>query len=141
MHYYLQKNGAGLLMNEWTPFVNGLNITFENAPTEGVVRITNNGRAYIYSLRNGECIVLEHLDGECHVTVETRDKKQRWNCESIVVEEKDGVKIVKGINLRKVVADLRVELASIKEEFGKLKSNMVTLTKKVDYTVDGHDFV
>lgn len=141
MHYYLQKNGAGLLMSEWSPFAESLRITFENAPSDGVVRVSNNGRMYTYQINNGACTIIERIDGECHITVESRDKKQRWNCESIVVEEKDGVKIVKGINLRKVVADLRVELASIKEEFGKLKSNMVTLTKKVDYTVDGHDFV
>ena len=141
MNYYLHKSGVGMLLTDWIPFSTTLPLHFDAAPDESVVRIVNNGRAYYYPLNDGKCLITEKLEGECRITVESRKSKAMWQCESIYVDEKDGVKIAHGFNLRNTVTEIRKQLCSLKDEFTQIKINMSDLTKKVDYTLDGHDFV
>ena len=141
MHYHLGDNGTGLLLTEWMPCADGVPIVINNAPSGCAVRLSNNGRVYRYALRDGKCTIVEQLEGECRITVESQDRKQRWECESFVVSEKHGVKIAKGLSLRDVVASLRTELATVRSEFTALKIKISALNKKVDNTVDGHNFI
>lgn len=142
MHYHLSENGKGLLLTEWKPCANGVSVAFNNAPVGSVARVSNNGRVYYYPLHDdGKRTIIEQLDGECRITVESKDHKQRWECEPFVVSEKDGVRIAKGVSLRDVVATLRAELAKIQSEFTTMKTKMSTLNKKVDGAVDRNNLI
>ncbi len=137
----LNQDYTATVITDIEPCDGGLRLTFEGEPYQrGTAAVVQNKAAVSASARDGECLIATDYEGECQIIYEDAVTRSLWRSEPIYIIAYDGKRYAKAINRGRVIADLREELESTKQDLRRTQQDLSALIRRVS-AIENHDLI
>lgn len=137
----LNQDYTASIITDIEPCDDGLVLTFEDEPYQrGTAAIVQNKQAVSASVRDGGCLIATDYLGECQIIYEDAVTHNLWRSEPIYIITHDGKRYAKAINRGRVIADLREELESTKQDLRRTQQDLSALIRRVS-AIENHDLI